>query len=31
MKVAGSGTTIKVLEETGTSVKVRIDTRAVTP
>ena len=31
VKVAGSGTTIKVLKESGTSVKIRIDTRAVTP
>jgi immune inhibitor A len=31
VKVAGSGTTIKVLEEKGTSVKIRIDTRKVTP
>ena len=29
--VAGSGTTIKVLKESGTSVTIRIDTRAVTP
>ncbi|QKE85014.1 immune inhibitor A domain-containing protein [Arthrobacter sp. NEB 688] len=29
--VAGSGTKIRVLAETGTSVKVRFDTRAVTP
>ncbi len=31
VKVAGSGTTIKVLKEKGTSVRIRIDTRAVTP
>ncbi len=31
VKVAGSGTTIRVLKEKGTSVKIRIDTRAVTP
>ena len=31
VKVAGSGTKIRVLEEKGTSVKIRIDTRAVTP
>ncbi len=31
VKVAGSGTTIRVLDEKGTSVKIRIDTRAVTP
>ncbi len=29
--VAGSGTKIRVLDEKGTSVKIRIDTRAVTP
>ena len=31
VKVAGSGTTIRVLEEQGTSVKIRIDTLGVTP
>ena len=31
VKVAGSGTTIRVLEEKGTSVKIRIDTLGVTP
>ncbi|MFL6078581.1 MAG: immune inhibitor A domain-containing protein [Ornithinibacter sp.] len=30
VKVAGSGTTIRVLDERGTSVKIRIDTRAAT-
>ena len=31
VKVAGSGTTIRVLEEKGTSVKIRINTLGVTP
>jgi len=31
VKVAGSGTKIRVLEEKGTSVKIRIDTMGVTP
>ena len=31
VKVAGSGTKIRVLDEEGTSVKIRIDTLGVTP